>query len=102
MRLMSVLIIFTDMSKYNWKIKWGITLMIVAAVLFLCIPVVPFLNIDGKTKITISTILFIAGEITFWGGGLLVGKELFTKYKSYFNPKNWFAKKQDDKERALD
>ena len=94
MELAIVLLIFAKMGKYNWKIKWGISLMILASVLFLCIPVVPFLDIEGKTKITISTILFILGEITFWGGGLLVGKELFTKYKSYFNPKNWFKKKQ--------
>jgi hypothetical protein len=88
--------------KYDWKIKWGISLMVLASVLFLCIPVVPFLSIDSKTKITISTILFIAGEITFWAGGLLVGKELFTKYKSYFNPVNWFKKKQDQREEIID
>ena len=83
------------MRTYNWKIKWGIFLMVLASVLFLCIPVVPFLNIDGKTKVTVSTILFILGEVTFWGGGVLVGKELFTKYKSYLNPKNWFKKNKE-------
>jgi len=75
--------------------------MVFASVLFLCIPVVPFLNIDSKTKITISTILFILGEVTFWGGGLLVGKELFTKYKSYMNPKNWFKKKPNEQDELL-
>lgn len=90
------------MGKNNLKIKWGISLMVLASVLFLCIPVVPFLNIDSKTKITISTILFILGEITFWGGGLLVGKELFTKYKSYLNPKNWFKKKPNKQEELID
>ena len=69
--------------------------MVLASILFLCIPVVPFLNIDGKTKVTVSTILFILGEVTFWGGGVLVGKELFTKYKSYLNPKNWFKKNKE-------
>lgn len=69
--------------------------MVIAAVLFLCIPVVPFLDVNNKTKVTLSTILFILGEITFWGGGLLVGKELFSKYKSYLNPKNWFKKRID-------
>jgi hypothetical protein len=88
------LCIFTAMEKYNWKIKWGIALIVLACVLFLLIPVVPFLSVDGKTKITISTVLFVLGVITFWGGGLLVGKELFTKYKAYLNPKNWFKKKQ--------
>jgi len=89
------------MGKYSMKIRWGISLMVFASVLFLCIPVVPFLNIDSKTKITISTILFILGEVTFWGGGLLVGKELFTKYKSYMNPKNWFKKKPNEQDELL-
>lgn len=35
----------------------------------------------------------VIGELLFWSGGLLLGKEIFTKYKSYFNPMNWFKKK---------
>ncbi|PLX02271.1 MAG: hypothetical protein C0595_11465 [Marinilabiliales bacterium] len=79
----------------NWKTKLGILLMIISVPAFLAIPVLPFLDIDSETKITLGTILLIIGEVLFWSGGLLVGKELFTKYKSYFNPKNWF--KKDDK-----
>lgn len=66
--------------------------MVLAVPMFLFLPVIPFLDLDNKTKISLSTVLFIIAEITFWSGGLLVGKELFSKYKSYFNPKNWFKK----------
>ena len=69
-----------------------------AVVLFLCIPVVPFLGVNNKTKISISTTLFILGEIAFWGGGILVGKELLSTYKSYLNPKNWLNEKIDSNE----
>ena len=51
------------------------------------------MEISAKAKVTISTISLVIGEIVFWSGGLLVGKELFTKYKSYLNPVNWFKKK---------
>jgi hypothetical protein len=54
---------------------------------------VPFINVDGKTKITITTITIVLGEITFWVGGILLGKELFNKYKAYLNPKNWYKNK---------
>jgi len=77
----------------NWKFKTGIFLIILACLLFISIAVVPFLTVDAKTKITITTILFVLGEITFWVGGFLLGKELFNKYKAYLNPKNWFKKK---------
>ena len=86
------------MEKKNWKLRLGIFLMILSVILFLSLPVVPFLAIDNKTKITASTVIFILAEITFWSGGLLVGKELFSKYKSYLNPKNWFVKKNEENE----
>lgn len=80
------------MSKKNWKLKLGIFLMIVSIPFFLVLVAIPFMNIENKTKITLSTISLVLGEVLFWGGGLLVGKELFSKYKKYFNPKNWFKK----------
>ncbi|NPD45242.1 MULTISPECIES: transporter suffix domain-containing protein [unclassified Lentimicrobium] len=78
------------MKKQNWKIKLGIGLMLACIPFFLIIPVFPFIEIENTTKVWLSTASLVIGEILFWGGGLLVGKELFTKYKSYFNPKNWF------------
>lgn len=77
----------------NRKFKTGITLIILSTLLFASLLAVPFLDIAGKTKITLSTLAVILGEITFWVGGILLGKELFSKYKSYFNPFNWFKKK---------
>ena len=88
------------MSKKNWKIKLGVLLMVISVPMFLFIPIVPFLNIGNKTKITITTILIVIAEVTFWSGGLFVGKELFTKYKSYFNPKNWVKKKSGEIEES--
>ena len=85
------------MKKQNWKIKLGIGLMIISVPLFLAIPVIPFLDMENATKVKLTTAILIAAEIIFWSGGLLVGKELFTKYKSYFNPKNWFSSRQKEK-----
>jgi hypothetical protein len=81
------------MTNKKWKIKLGAILMIVSVPAFFAIPLIPFLDIEGKVKITLSTVSLVVGEVLFWSGGLLVGKELYSKYKSYFNPKNWFKKK---------
>ena len=94
-----IILKFTEMAKKNWKLKLGIFLMVLSAPVFLSLLIVPFLNVDNKSKISISTIIIIIGEITFWSGGLLVGKELFSKYKSYFNPKNWFKKKFEENDK---
>lgn len=77
----------------NWKFKTGIFLIILSTLLFTSLLAMPFLDVAGKTKITITTIAIVLGEITFWAGGILLGKELFNKYKSYLNPLNWFKKK---------
>jgi len=81
------------MKKYNWKMKTGIVVLIFSFLTTPLILLTPFLSINAKSKIVITTILIIIGNITFYGGGFLVGKELFSKYKSRLNPKNWFRKK---------
>ena len=77
----------------NWKFKTGIALIILSTFFFLSLAGVPFLSVAGKVKITISTILIILGEVSFWIGGFFLGKELLNKYKAYLNPKNWRRKK---------
>lgn len=85
-------------KKYNWKLRLGIVIMLFSILLFLSLPVIPFLDIESSAKIKITTVVFITAEVTFYGGGFLVGKELFSKYKSYLNPKNWFKKRQESEE----
>jgi hypothetical protein len=50
---------------------------------------------ESGIKIKLSTITFILAEVLFYIGGFLLGKEIFNKYKAYFNPKNWFKKKAE-------
>ncbi len=81
------------MKVKNWKLRLGIVLMIGCIPFYLILPLIPFLGIDNKLKIIASTASVIFGEVAFWTGGFFVGKELFVKYRAYFNPRNWFRKK---------
>lgn len=83
--------------KRSWYFKCGIVLLIVCVLAFLTIPVIPFLQMGNGTKVTISAILFVIGEATFWAGAILVGKELLAKYTSRLNPRNWFKKGSENK-----
>jgi len=67
--------------------------MIFSGVFFAATFIIPMFNLPTKTKVIASTTSLVLMEVVFWSGGLLVGKELFTKYKAQLNPKNWFAKK---------
>ena len=68
--------------------------MLFSGVFFGLMLLVPFLELETKQKVFWSTTCFICMEISFWAGGLLVGKELFNKYKARLNPTNWFKKKE--------
>jgi hypothetical protein len=81
------------MKKKNRQIKLGIFLMIFSGFFFAATFIFPLLDLPAKTKIIASTTSLVLMEVVFWLGGLLVGKELFTKYKKQLNPKNWFKTK---------
>ncbi len=80
-------------QNYNLKIKIGIILIGLSIIMFLFIFITPFIPIENKYKIVTGSISFIGGEICFWIGVALIGKELFNKHKSKLNPKNWFKPK---------
>jgi len=67
--------------------------MIFSGVFFAATFVIPMFNLPSKTKVIAITTSLVIMEVVFWAGGLLVGKELFTKYKQNLNPVNWFKKK---------
>ncbi len=80
----------------NWQIKMGIFLMIFSGVFFVATFIIPLFDLPVKTKVIASTTSLILMEVVFWSGGLLVGKELFLKYKNRLNPKNWRRKNKTD------
>lgn len=80
-------------QKKNWQIKLGIFLMVFSGVFFALTFVIPMLELPTRTKVIASTTSLALMEVVFWSGGLLVGKELFTKYKKQLNPKNWWKKR---------
>ncbi len=67
--------------------------MIFSGVFFAATFIIPFFDLPTKTKVIASTTSLVLMEIVFWLGGILVGKELFARYKKQLNPRNWFRKK---------
>lgn len=83
------------MNKKNLQIKIGIFLMIFSGVFFAATLIIPLLDLTTKVKVIGASASFILMEVVFWAGGLLVGKELFVRYKKNLNPVNWFKTKLD-------
>lgn len=74
--------------------KIGILLVLLSFVFYGLILLIPTLSVSLKIKTIWTTALVVAGEISFWSGELILGKEVVHKYRSLFNPKNWFKRKQ--------
>ncbi len=73
----------------------GIILIALSFVLYGCLLIIPFIPYPVGTKAVVSTILIITGEISFWAGGFILGRELVMKYRKYFNPLRWFKKEKE-------
>lgn len=76
--------------------------MIFSGVFFAATFIIPLFELPTKTKVIASTTSLILMEVVFWAGGLLVGKELFTKYKQQLDPVNWFKKSSETAEEKTD
>lgn len=73
----------------------GILLILFSGLAFALMLIIPFLELENKFKVIGSSAAFIAMEVLFWSGSLLVGKEIITKYKAKLNPKKWFRSKDN-------
>ncbi|MGO4497544.1 transporter suffix domain-containing protein [Paenibacillus sp. 2RAB27] len=72
--------------------KLGITLLILSTIAFISAFTIPFFVHTGGGMAKWIAGLLIFSEVTFWTGGILLGKEVAKKYRSYLNPKNWKRK----------
>jgi hypothetical protein len=82
------------MKNKNPIIKWlGLGIIIFALLFIPVIAYVPFMPFSTKTKAVIVASLVIGGQVLNVIGALLLGKELFARYRKQLNPFNWFKKK---------
>jgi len=73
--------------------KIGFFLVAASFVLYGGILIVPFTPFSGNAKIIMGSTLAVLGEISFWIGGIILGKEFVSRYKKYLNPFHWLKKK---------
>ena len=72
----------------------GISLFIASTVFWLVLFALPLLPYKGKALITIATVCLIMGEVLFYLSVFVLGRELYAKYKTKLNPRNWFKPKE--------
>ena len=78
------------------KFKLGIILISVSVLFFLILFALPFVSMVTKVKIALSTTLIVVGEVSFWVGTLLIGKDVYLKFKAQLKSGEWLEKKKKD------
>jgi hypothetical protein len=66
-----------------------IVVLVIPGALYSAVPVVSFLPLTTAQKIGLSAGLVVAAEVVFWGATLLVGKEVISRYRRFFDPRAW-------------
>lgn len=90
-------------SNKKWKLKLGIILISVSVVIFLMLFSLPFVHMDTRWKIGLSTLFAISGEVLFWLGIFFVGKDVYKKFILHIKSGEWMEKKKtDDNEKSED
>jgi hypothetical protein len=83
-----------ESSKPSKLRKVGITLIISSFILYGGLLIVPLTPFSTSGKLTFSSILVVMGEITFWIGGIILGREVVGRYRKFLNPVNWYKRKR--------
>lgn len=78
--------------------KLGLVLIVTAQIFFGLLLLIPFLEADLSTKGILSAVFFILGEVLFYSGIFLLGKDIAGKYLRYFTLKHWLKKKNKEDE----
>jgi NAD(P)-dependent dehydrogenase (short-subunit alcohol dehydrogenase family) len=79
-------------SRSKWGRTLGISLIVFSCLAYGVFLSLPLLSLAGQVKLALAPLLLGMGEASFWIGGVLMGKELVMRFRSYLNPCRWICK----------
>ncbi len=79
-------------NKAPWLRYLGLGLVVLSFVLYGGLLLVPCVPCNLQEKAVLSSGLVVSGEAVFWIGGVILGKEVITRYRRLLNPCNWGSK----------
>jgi hypothetical protein len=64
--------------------RLGVVLVAVSVVLWVLLPVIPFLPLSAEFRVGLGVGVLIGAEITFWAGAALAGPEALKRLKGWW------------------
>ena len=72
---------------------FGFVLLAFAALTWVAAPAVLLLPLPGAQKLWATAALLVAGEVAFWAAAVLLGREVFRRYRGRLDPRRLFGRR---------
>ena len=72
----------------------GIVLLVSAVVFWIAAPAVLLVPLSPAQRVWTGSAFLILGEVAFWAAAVVLGREVFRRYRRFFDPRGWFGEKR--------
>lgn len=76
----------------RWTRLVGIVLLVVAVLFWVAAPAVVFTPLSGAQKVWTGSAFLVLGEVAFWVAAVVLGREVFRRYRKFLDPRGWFGR----------
>ena len=71
----------------------GLVLLVAAVVFWVAAPAVLLIPLSAEQKVWMGSAFLVLGEVAFWASAVVLGREVFRRYRSVLDPRRWFDEK---------
>lgn len=71
----------------------GMTLLVAAVLFWVAAPAVLLIPLSATQRVWAGSAFLVLGELAFWASAVVLGRELFRRYRRYLDPRSWFGEK---------
>jgi hypothetical protein len=72
----------------------GIILLVAAVLFWVAAPAVLLTPLSTAQKVWTSSAFLVLGEVAFWVSAVVLGREVFRRYRRFLDPRGWFGKER--------
>lgn len=69
----------------------GMTLLVVAVLFWVAAPAVLLIPLSATQRTWAGSAFLVLGEVAFWASAVVLGREVFRRYRRYLDPRAWFG-----------
>ena len=72
----------------------GIVLLVAAVLFWIAASALLLTPLSVAQKAWASSAFLVLGEVAFWGAALVLGREVFRRYRRFLDPRGWWGQKR--------